>query len=270
MIMTEKNIRELIQVINKKATEFGADLAGIASVGDLKLSPSHEIIGKMAKFDGVGTRESEVQKHGVINWPEGFKSAIVIAVEHPIDKLEMDWWVTGNTPGNHLLIQIVSELAIWLEMEVGIKCFNLPYHIERGGIFLKDAAVLAGLGCIGKNNMLVTPQYGPRVRLRAMLIDTELPSEGPVEFDPCDNCLAPCLTSCPQTAFKKKIHFREVLGLAELPGRSGFYNRVDCNREMLINEANFEEVEIDNREKAGKQVKYCRECELACPVGAKQ
>ncbi|MEA3231699.1 MAG: hypothetical protein U9Q05_08095 [Thermodesulfobacteriota bacterium] len=62
-------------------------------------------------------------------------------------------------------------MSIWLEKEKGITAEKLPYHIESGGIFLKDAAALAGLGCIGKNNMLVLMKYGPRVRLRALLLN---------------------------------------------------------------------------------------------------
>jgi len=268
MIMTEKNNQGLRQVIYEKAMEFGADLVGMANVADLKLSPSHEISGKMTEYNGVGTINEDGQKRGVVNWPDGFKSAIVIAVAHPIDKPEMDWWVTGNTSGNHQLIRIVSKLATWLETEAGIKFFKLPYHIERGGVYLKDAAVLAGLGCIGRNNLLIAPQYGPRLRLRAMLTDAELPSTGASEFDPCENCRAPCHTACPLNAFEKQIYFPAEYGQTKLPGRNGSYNRMDCNQEMVINEANFEEVQIENQEKVEKRVKYCRECELACPVGA--
>jgi len=266
MIMTKNNSQELRQTIYEKAMEFGADLVGIANVADLKMSPSHQISGKMPEYNGVGVKKEDGQS-GVVNWPDGFKSAIVIAVAHPIDKPEMDWWVAGNTSGNHQLIHIASKLATWLEIETGIKCFKLPYHIERGGVYLKDAAVLAGLGCIGKNNMLITPQYGPRQRLRALLTDAELPSEGASEFDPCENCGMPCHTACPQNAFEKQIYFPAEYGQTRLPGRSGSYNRIDCNQEMLINEANFEEVQIENQEKVEKRVKYCRECELACPVG---
>jgi epoxyqueuosine reductase len=265
--MAEKNIKELAQVIADKAKEFGADLAGIARVKDLKQSPSHQINVKLTEFDGVGTRKDEIQKRDVVNWPEGFNSAIAIAVEHPIDKPEMDWWATGNTTGNHQLIRIVSKLSTWLADTKGMKCFMLPYRIERGGVYMKDAAVLAGLGCIGKNNLLITPLYGPRVRLRVMLTDAEIPSTGAVEFDPCENCLAPCRTACPREAFAKQVYFRKEYGQDELPGRSGVYNRIDCNQEMIENEANSEEVEIDNREKLVQRVRYCRDCELVCPVG---
>lgn len=267
MITTAKSSQGLIQVINEKAIEFGADLVGIANVANVKLSPSHEISEKMIDFDGIGTRNNEGQKRWVVNWPVGFKSAIVIAVAHPIDKPEMDWWVSGNTSGNHQLIRIISQLATWLEIEAGIKCCQLSYYIERGGVYLKDVAVLGGLGCIGKNNMLITPKYGPLIRLRVMLTDAELPSVGDIEFDPCRDCSAPCRTACPQNAFEKQIYFPEEYEQAELPGRSGTYNRIDCNQEMIVNEANFEEIPVENQGKVGKRVRYCRECELACPVG---
>jgi epoxyqueuosine reductase len=264
MKMTKIKSQELGHAIHEKALELGADLVGIANIADLKRSPSHTISGKMTAYHGVGTTKEDGHDPGVVTWPDGFKSAIVIAVAHPIDEPEMDWWLSGNTSGNHQLMRIVSGLAAWLESEAGIKCSQLPYHIERGGVYLKDAAVLAGLGCIGRNNMLITPQYGPRLRLRAMLTEAELPSAGAGEFDPCDGCSAPCLGACPQNAFEKQVYLPAAYGQTDLPGRSGTYNRLDCNREMVINEADFEEVQIGNQETAGKRVKYCRACELAC------
>jgi len=77
-----------------------------------------------------------------------------------------------------------------------VPTWPLPYHIENGGIYLKDAAVLAGLGTIGRNNLLITPEFGPRVRLRALLAGVDLPPTGPAGFDPCEGCPAPCLTDC--------------------------------------------------------------------------
>ena len=270
--MSGKNIDELIRVINDKAKEFGADLAGIASVKDVRRSPSHEIIKKMPDFDGVGTVSAEGLKRGVVKWPDGARSAVVIAAAHPPEKPELDWWVTGasagNTAGNRLLMRTVSELAYWLGKEQGIRCFHLPYHIEHGGIFMKDAAVIAGLGCIGKNNMLITPQYGPRLRLRVMLTDAGLPSAGAIEFNPCGGCPAPCRTACPQDAFSERIYSEEDYGQEELPGRSGVYNRLRCNRQMVINQSDSEEVKPDRRNKPEIEIKYCRECELVCPAGS--
>ena len=175
--MSERTKEEQAALIVAKAKEFGADLAGIARVEDLKNSPSHLISERMPEFANVGAKEIEGRRPGQVDWPEGAKSAIVIAIEHPPEKPELDWWIlgsksaAGNTPGNKLLIAAINKLADWVEQELGITCFRLPYHIELGGIYMKDTAVLAGIGCIGMNNILVTPEYGPRQRLRVMLMD---------------------------------------------------------------------------------------------------
>ena len=162
--MSERTAEQLAGMILTKAKEFGADLAGIARVEDLKNSPSHLISERMPEFANVGAKEIEGRRPGQVDWPAGAKSAIVIAIEHPEDKPELDWWIlgtksaAGNTPGNKMLIAAANKLADWLEQELGMTCFRLPYHIELGGIYMKDTAVLAGLGCIGKNNILVTPE----------------------------------------------------------------------------------------------------------------
>ncbi len=258
--------------IVEKAKAFGADLAGTASLEALKRSPSHEISGKIAEFDGVGTGAGEARVRGVVKWPENARSAVVIAVAHPSDRPELDWWETtgrsaGNTAGNRLMMAIVSELAAWLEKKHGIQCFRLPYHIERGGIYMKDAAVLAGLGCIGKNNLFIARQYGPRIRLRVMLTDADLPSGGADAFDPCQDCPMPCRKACPQFAFAAKLYAGTEYGIAELPGRDGAYSRFRCNRQMVIDASDSDQIKSVNPASRKRQIKYCRKCELACPVG---
>ena len=97
----------------------------------------------------------------------------------------MDWWFgLISPPGNTILVQIVKELCEWIPKIFDIEVFHFPYHVEHGGIYLKDAAVMAGLGCIGRNNLLVTPEFGPRIRLRAMALSVPMPSTGPIAFDP--------------------------------------------------------------------------------------
>jgi epoxyqueuosine reductase len=63
----------------------------------------------------------------------------------------------------------------------------------------KHAAQLSGLGTIGRHSMLITPQYGPRVRLACLL--TEIPLEAPPveQKDYCINCDA-CIRACPARA----------------------------------------------------------------------
>ena len=258
----------------EKAREAGADLAGVARVEDLKKSPSHAISEKIADFGTVGTKSVEGRKKGQVDWPAGARSAIVVAVEHPPEKPELDWWVlgtrstAGNTPGNRILMGIVDRLATWLETEKSIRCFRLPYHIELGAIYMKDTAVLAGLGCIGKNNLVVTPQFGPRQRFRVMLVDAELPPTGPLaNFDPCRGCAMPCRSACPAGAFSATMFTRQQYGQECLPGRTGVYNRLLCGGIMERSAREYEPVAGDGGKGPGKMARFCRQCELACPVG---
>ncbi len=255
--------------IVEKAKSLGASLVGVASVGPLKQSPSHLIYPKMEQNSGVGSRESEQGiKPGEVAWPAGAKSAVVIAVEHGEAHPALDWWYGKKSPpGNRILMRINKALSEWVEETFQITTHKLPYHIEKGGIFLKDAAVMAGLGCIGKSNILVTPQFGPRIRLRAMLLETEIASTGPINFDPCEGCDQFCRQACPQHAFDHIVFSPEEIGIEKLPGRDGSFSRPTCNIQMGKDiDAAFEETDPQSGEME-KIIKYCRRCELACPVG---
>jgi epoxyqueuosine reductase QueG len=66
----------------------------------------------------------------------------------------------------------------------------------------KKVAVLAGLGWLGRNNLLVTPQYGARVRLVTILTNMPLQTDSPLEED-CGSCRA-CLEVCPAGAIHER------------------------------------------------------------------
>ena len=262
-------MKELKNQIIEKAKEFGACAAGIANVEALKKSPSHLIYPYFGRYKSFLNKEVP-RDSGEVLWPPSAKSAIVIAVEHPEDKPELDWWqdgLKGGTPGNKELMTIVARLSDWLREEKNYEIKGLPYYVVQGGIFLKDAAVLAGLGCIGKNNMLVTPEYGPRVRLRAALLNVKLPATGPSDFDPCPACDMPCRKICPQKAFQKKIHIDNHFGLSQLPGRSGVYSRPLCMDQMELDRENANKAENENQDRSARLIKCCRLCETSCPVG---
>ncbi len=68
-----------------------------------------------------------------------------------------------------------------------------------GVISHKLAANLAGLGWIGKSCLLVTVDYGPRVRFSTILTDAPLKTGFPLN-ERCKDCGA-CLNTCPVKAF---------------------------------------------------------------------
>ncbi|GAB4278899.1 MAG: hypothetical protein Kow0092_34700 [Deferrisomatales bacterium] len=97
--------------------------------------------------------------------------------------------------------------------------------------------MLAGLGCLGRNNLLVTPAFGPRARLRAVAVEPALAPTGPSGFDPCPDCPAPCRTACPREAFRAQVSDPREVGVSALPGRDGTYDRLACNGRMRADEA---------------------------------
>ena len=271
---------------------MGAAITGVASVESLKGSPSHQIYPQIGMNLEVSWQDARDDfKPEDVDWPADAVSAVVIGVEHNADEPELDWWDGKGTPGNRILVRINKELSEWIESTFSAKTYKLPYFVEKGGIFLKDAAVMAGLGCIGKNNLVITPVFGPRIRFRALLLDRKAKVTGPLEFNPCDGCKQPCRKACPVKAFKKTVYSADALSQTLLPGINGTYDRVTCNvkmekdieeavRAMPVGNEEHREVRlaIDKFEEAGLLrlkghegadccVKYCRRCELVCPVG---
>jgi epoxyqueuosine reductase len=211
------------------ALRAGASLAGIANADMLRLSPSHRDTGQQTL-------------------PAATRSVLVIALHHPAARPELDYWGgTGSTRGNLSLIQMATNIARQAEADLGICATPLNYQATNQGTFLKDAAILAGMGVMGRNNLLITPEYGPRVRLKALTLDIEVqPTECRPGFDPCASCAMPCRTICPQAAFA-----------------TNRYDCLLCRIQMRSDEA----TPLKHADADGYTVAYCRACELACPVG---
>lgn len=262
---------KLSSAILRKARELGADAAGITGFKEIKECPSFKANHKIPQIE-AGQREDGFES-GAASLPEDGKSVILTAISHPEDKPELDWrYEKHSTTGNQKLIEINNNLIKWIKSSYkGVGTYHVPYFIEKGGIYLKDAAVMAGLGSIGRNNLLITPEYGPRVRLRAVMVNIELVSTGPLAFDPCSDCEGYCLRECPQGAFDEKIYSPEEMGQEFLPGKTGIYNRLKCNDQMERDKQAAKKNDVKVLHKPTNEMvclyKHCRNCELSCPVG---
>jgi epoxyqueuosine reductase QueG len=108
-------------------------------------------------------------------------------------------------------------------------------------------AHIAGLGWIGKNCLLITSVYGPRIRLSSILTNAPLPAtNNPIE-QRCDTCRA-CVEICPAAAIKgRNYQFRE--------SREERFDFRKC-------QSYFEELEKDTSKKA-----VCGMCLYICPFG---
>jgi epoxyqueuosine reductase QueG len=110
----------------------------------------------------------------------------------------------------------------------------------------KLSAHLAGLGWIGKNCLLITPDMGPRVRWATVLTDAPLATGRPMD-ERCGDCLE-CVNICPMKTFTGQS-FR-----AEEP-RAARFDAGRCDQY-------FSKMKEKNAETA-----VCGLCLYACPYG---
>lgn len=106
---------------------------------------------------------------------------------------------------NALLDSIAFRLSRAIE-EAGFSAFpvgasqslgkNNPY---RGVVAHKTAAVLSGLGFVGKSGLFLSADYGSKVRLATILTNAPLQSELPVIENGCGECQI-CKNACPAGA----------------------------------------------------------------------
>jgi len=152
--------------------------------------------------DIVGFGDSfHFNKFNKENRPESYlkdyKSVVVIGF-HLYD-LNLDAWSRDEKKeksyhfADSILVDQCHQIKIFLAKK-GSNSKIIPY---KPGLFLKDAAALAGIGPIGKNNLLITKTFGSQVRLRALVTVAELAYGTPIyESDYYKNCNI-CVNSCP-------------------------------------------------------------------------
>ncbi len=78
----------------------------------------------------------------------------------------------------------------------------INWETQKGHLSHKKVAVEAGLGWRGRNNLLVTPRFGSRIRLITILTDLPLCTDTRIKRD-CGTCYD-CLKACPAKAIKEK------------------------------------------------------------------
>ncbi len=73
----------------------------------------------------------------------------------------------------------------------------------RGIVPLKYAAQAAGLGTIGLNTLLLSKDYGPRLRLGGVLTTAPLPADSPRTKSLCIDGCTRCIDDCPHGALSR-------------------------------------------------------------------
>ncbi len=135
----------------------------------------------------------------------------VIVVGFHLFDLGLDAWCQKNESGSfqfvdQILVGKCSRIRKFL-MDKGYNSKTITY---KAGLYLKEAAALAGIGSIGKNNLLVTEDFGPQVRFRAVITDAPLICGTKMnEIELCKSCQL-FIDACPASAFPDGIFNKEL------------------------------------------------------------
>jgi epoxyqueuosine reductase len=114
----------------------------------------------------------------------------------------------------------------------------------------KMVATRAGLGWIGKSDLLISNAFGPRLRLASILTNTLLKSNAaPVEKSLCGNCKI-CMNRCPASAISGKVWDTSV-------ERDEFFDPFKCRQTCK----EFGEKYLK------MNVRVCGICVAVCPWG---
>jgi len=161
-----RDLAEFTAKVKKVARFYGASLVGITKINEKWI---YKNAGKRSNGQFLGSYP--------INLPQGINRAIVIAIE-------MDSPGLSTTPA---LPACAATGLGYSKMAFIISCLgefirNLGYRAIQCGndtALSIPLAIDAGLGALGRNGLLVTPEYGSGVRICKIFTDLPLVSDEP-------------------------------------------------------------------------------------------
>lgn len=191
------------------------------------------------------------------SFSEEYMSALVFAVPYEeqltLDRYTEEAFEKSIVGARKKLEVVLKDIEAVLEEE-HIKYYIPPMAQQNEEDLLavfsfKYAAVNAGLGWIGKNDVLITEEYGPRVRLAAVLIDFSFEAGRKITESRCGACNR-CVDICPHKALKGVNWDINAL-------------RSDLIDYYLCNQKRSAYIETHGRKSA------CGLCMVVCPFGMK-
>lgn len=194
-------------------TDNGASLVGISNVERFNGAPKgHHPRDFLPKAQTVVTFGVALLRQALY-WEGHMIDSELVPFEHRQDVLQNYFYrQTGYVLVNNLLNMMALRVANLLESHGHLSIFFpatygtgaiLEYIKARipsakGLLSQRHAAVRAGLGEFGLNNVVVTSEYGPRIRFNSVITEANLISSQLIEKKVClgEDCSI-CLKECP-------------------------------------------------------------------------
>jgi epoxyqueuosine reductase len=205
---------------------YGASLAGVAELNPLWLysdlfSPRKEDRGHSIPVLSEGDRFGQTDEALYI--PPSMNRVVALAFEE-------DFYGIANSPGRLASAAVGDGYSRMAYTAATLAEFirGLGYRaIPAGnGIGLSiPIAIDSGLGELGRLGLLITPKYGPRVRLAKVITDMPLVPDPRISFGVVEFCKACklCADDCPSRAITDGPRTWEGLSPSNNPGTLKWY-----------------------------------------------
>ena len=149
-------------------------------------------------FDALPMDQTEGLSHAIsIGAPVSaavLKGCIIGPTRHYLHNYRMTNWTLDLTAAKlSMTIQNKGFAALPIPASQIVDWEKQTAHLSH-----KMVAIRAGMGWIGRNNLLVHPEYGSKIRLATILTDMPLEADRPLEQD-CGECRK-CIDVCPVKA----------------------------------------------------------------------
>jgi len=177
--------------IREESVRWGGELFGVADLSPGNVVMHHlpaEINTKLPHGISIGIR-------------------LVDAVVEEIEDHPTALYLHHYRQANYILDQIAFRVAALIQRRGGqalpIAASQIvDWENQQGHLSHKSLACAAGLGWLGRNNLLVHPKFGARIRLVSILTDLPLQVDKPLD-NSCDTCRR-CIAACPAGAIKEE------------------------------------------------------------------
>lgn len=263
--------------IKARARALGADLVGIADGAVLNANPPDPA--------------NPQRPSDITDLDAGRVIVLAKRLNHGVARI-LPWGDRHKYYNDELTLTMLEEtsleLVLWLE-DCGYPAVIIPpTHVDpwryQGDpeehqstlLSLPHAAVEAGLGTLGLNLQLLTPEFGPRVLLTAVLVTLDVACDGRKEEALCQGpACGRCLQACPGDTVKHWDRdwetcdtYRSPYGFKKLTGHIDAIMQAQSAKEkndLLRSETAFNLWQSILR--GSGAITGCRRCADVCPVG---
>ncbi|MHA1265478.1 MAG: hypothetical protein ACTSRS_09610 [Candidatus Helarchaeota archaeon] len=228
-----QKLAELKEQVKQKAYSLGMDLVGVTDLERLQYTPAQlrtRATDYLPKAQAVVVVGAKIPEGSVENWA----------------RTPSSYQYYGYALLNKELGRAAYHISKLIE-KAGYRCFpivptghskNWDHRAQLGEFSHRHAAVAAGLGEFGYNRLVITPEFGNRVRFCSIITEAPLSPDpmynGPPLCDRCRKCVKACPGQCLDERtlltctigdktyeYTKLLHFRCFYHLLGLGSKTG-------------------------------------------------